>query len=307
MNKIALAILLLALGASPSSAIILFGHDNSTNITDPANGIPWKNVAKMEIGAGVTSGSGVYLGNQFLITANHVAVDRVVIDGHTFLVDTTFSSGGFVAGQRQVSSADLKILRLVSDPFDTISGLSTITLNASTSLDLNRASYLVGYGAGKGTESPSEGWAWDASTAGVQRWGTNTTENYTVNVGAHPNITVSLTTAFDAGPADEAALAINDSGSALFQFISGQWRLSGIGFAVEVAGSSFYNRTSGSIFGDERDHSFFARIAHYKTDIDAILAIPEPSTWALLTLSAGAGILAWRTRRRRPTPAQRGA
>jgi hypothetical protein len=79
-----------------------------------------------------------------------------------------------------------------------------------------------------------------------------------------------------AGP-DEAGMAQNDSGGALFQLIDGNWYLAGIATAVQGPGNSVFSSLGVSASGDI---NVFVRIAPYSEQIYA--AIPEPSTWALL-------------------------
>ncbi len=282
-------VLVTFVGLSQAHALILLNHtNNSATITsDPSTGVPWKNVAQVFDGANA-AGSGVYLGNQYLLTANHVTSSGTfVIEGQSFTVDTTFNNGGYTNGAMQIGTADLKVLRLSSDPELVVAGLVDINLNSNTNLDRNRNVTLIGYGQGRGTEIIDSGWTWGAGTE-AKRWGTNTT---LLNTASDGNTNFLVTEFNDNGIATEAAVTLNDSGSAMFYQNSGTWYLSGITVAVETgkSGSSQYDRSG------TPDRNFFARISSYQSDItNAIAVIPEPSTYALL----GLGLLSLFGRRR---------
>lgn len=82
----------------------------------------------------------------------------------------------------------------------------------------------------------------------------------------------------------EASATLYDSGSGLFQQISGQWYL--IGLTTEV------DQLNTTLFGNDQvatphgDASYFVRISTYDSQIMAL--IPEPSVAAMLAIAAAA-------------------
>ena len=135
---------------SPARAVILFGKGNATHIVDPGAGLPWANVVDFRNGSGTSYGSGVYLDNQFVLTAAHIdqsVGSQIKIEGQTFYVDTSFNTGGYVNSTQKVGTADLRLVRLTMDPAQTVSGLTTINLNSNIR-NLNRNSVFVGFGEG---------------------------------------------------------------------------------------------------------------------------------------------------------------
>lgn len=297
-----LAVVSLALPFGSAKALMTYGGTTTTNITDPGNGVPWQNVVEIEDSGTNTDGSGVYLGNQFVLTANHVGpVNQIVIGGTTFFVDTTFnasySGGSFSGGFSQIGNTDLKLVRLTQDPVTAgVTGLQTINLNTSTTRDVNSltTNYIVGYGESKGTAitgTGTGGWTWQAGTEGVERWGTNNiTGTYTATNGSW--ITNTLYTTFNStSGSDEAAVELDDSGGALFFKNGSTWYLSGITLYVSTNGASYYANAAGG----GPSQNFFGRIADYESQINTAIAVPEPGSMALLIL--GSGVLTVASRR----------
>jgi hypothetical protein len=258
---------------SESHAIILYGKDNSQNQADPGTGVPWANVGRVTDSEGnLNDPSVVYLGNRFVLTANHVdPKTHVTFDGSSIWAVEEGSA------QQVAPNVDLKIFRLVEDP-----GLPSLLLyeEALGVQDLSRNSVVVGWGRGRdpgvAVNSGTVPWGGDATTA--KRWGTNTTLGSLFLQPYQDGTYQSLRTQLSdrAGP-DEAGMAQNDSGGALFQLIDGNWYLAGIATAVQGPGNSVFSSLGISASGDI---NVFVRIAPYSEQIYA--AIPEPSTWALL-------------------------
>jgi hypothetical protein len=122
-----------------ASAIVFFSQGNDANLTNPGNGLPWDNVVQMRNESGPI-GTGVYLGNRYVLTAGHVGPLTSVKVG---LVDYLIDSSPAVA----IETADMKLVRLASDP-----GLREVRLNINSSADVG-ASHLVGYGVGRASSS----------------------------------------------------------------------------------------------------------------------------------------------------------
>ena len=284
------AIALLGLfAASRAWGLITIGDDPAI-LSAPANGAPWRYVAAL----GPGGGSAVYLGNGFLLTANHVSpFGPVYLDGALYQVDTSFGSGGV----QQVGNLDLKVLKIVGDP-----NLPPLELTTPADMDLGQPSTLIGWGVGKGTVVPNQGWYWgDASTA-VERWGSNDTDATLYQPqpadGDFPGD--HLTTHFDlAAGGTEAQLAILDSGSGLFQLHDGIWKLAGIGVGADHADTvpaALYDMDSATP-GNQPDASYCLRIESARSEILAIATVPEPALAA--SLMVGAGILVGWPRRAR--------
>ena len=257
-----------------ASAIVFFSQGNTANLANPGNGLPWDNVVQMRSGSGPI-GTGVYLGNRYVLTAGHVGPLTSVKVG---LVDYLIDSSPAVA----IETADMKLVRLASDP-----GLREVRLNINSSAD-GGAAHLVGYGVGRASSSllGSNPVTWGDSSTAIKRWGTNFVDLAigVKQVGGYTSDLLGTQFNSNAG-ADEAALTIYDSGSALFQKIGSEWYLVGIGAYVQNSGYSFANSVFNSI---ESDDNYFIRISSYATSVDVIggVSVPEPSSQSLFFVGA---------------------
>lgn len=288
-----------------ANALILWNKDNNANQSDPGTGVPWDSVGRVagtDLSLTSSTGSAIYLGNGFMLTANHVTLgmdQRVTFDGVTsFSVDMTFNGG--TGAQQVAAGVDLKVFKLTTNP-----SVSAVALDSTGGFSSNAT--LVGFGVGRGATSlETSPVAWGALETVAKRWGTNVPRALqTVSYSGYSySALVSIagnSTASPAGVGDnEAAITLIDSGSAMFQFISGTWYLIGVGTTVEQqAGSNTTTYARDSVSGVNRgDANFHASVATYRTDILAI--IPEPSTYGLLVM--GGSITAWRIRRRPIAP-----
>lgn len=282
-----LAALILVLGSFASQGMVFFNLDNSANQTDPGTGVPWDSVGKITTSdaSGVT-GSAVYLGAGFILTANHVTIgginSYVTFNGNsTYQIDLTYFSGNASA---QVAGVDMKVIKLTSAP--SVAAVNLLTTSSETTANAT----LIGWGVGRGsTPLGNSTVAWGNNTTSAKRWGLNAPTDI-VNVGTLLNPSFAVRTVAGGngvsynpdGVGDaEAALSVNDSGGGLFQNISGTWYLIGIAIGVQQQ-----NGGSTSTFGNDRvspspkgDDNYYQRISDYDTQIQAL--IPEPSAFFL--------------------------
>ena len=97
------------------------------------------------------------------------------------------------------------------------------------------------------------------------------------------------TTGSSAVTTHEYQLATGDSGGGMFIFENGEWKLAGINSGISQAGNSTNELSYGSI-------SVYTRVSSFQSYIDSITAVPEPSSFALAAIGAGALIYAGRRR-----------
>ena len=233
--------------------IVLWGGDLAANLKAPTNGAPWNRVAKV----GDPSGSGVYLGKRFVITANHVTgLGPIVLNGVTYDRDTTFPP-------TQIGSQDLKLIRIVGDP-----GISGVPLIGPRESEFARRCMVIGWGLGRGEAVPLQGWKWGSTR--VQRWGMNNTYPYVIQTPDGPR----MATSFDRGwGASEMSLANADSGCGLFIYLGGIWKLAGIGTDVDD-NAAYYDRNL-TRAGNQPTRSYYVRIRPNRAAILAIINAAE--------------------------------
>ena len=262
-----------------ASAIVFFSQGNDANLASPDNGLPWENVVQMRNESGPI-GTGVYLGNRYVLTAGHVGPLTSVKVG---FVDYLLDSSPAVA----IGTADMKLVRLASDP-----GLNGVRLNTNPSGDAGN-SYLVGYGVGRASSSllGSSPVTWGDSATAIKRWGTNLVDGAISGVQVGGYSSDLLRTQFNSNAGiNEAALTIYDSGSALFRLIGSEWDLVGLGAYVQNSG---YSLASTQFNSKDSDDSYFIRISSYSNAVNQIgaVAVPEPSS-RILFLCGGAFLVA---------------
>jgi hypothetical protein len=255
-------------------AIVFFSQGNGANLDNPAVGLPWDNVVQMQSPTGPI-GTGVYLGNRYVLTAGHVGPLTSVKVG---LVDYLIDSSPAVA----IGTADMKLVRLASDP-----GLGGVRLNSNPLGDGGEA-YLVGYGVGRAsTSSPgSSPVTWGDSSTAIKRWGTNLVDGAILGAEVAGYTSDLLRTEFNSNAGvNEAALTIYDSGSALFRQIGSEWYLVGLGAYVQNSG---YSLASAQFNSRESDDNYFIRISSYAGSGVMIggVSVPEPSSQSLLFVGA---------------------
>jgi len=249
-----------------ANAIVFFSQGNDANLDNPGVGLPWDNVVQMRNESGPI-GTGVYLGNRYVLTAGHVGPLTSVKVG---FVDYLLDSSPAVT----IGTADMKLVRLASDP-----GLNGVRLNTNPSGDAGN-SYLVGYGVGRASSSllGSSPVAWGDSTTAIKRWGTNLVDGAIAGVQVGGYTSDLLRTQFNSNAGiNEAALTIYDSGSALFRQIGSEWYLVGIGAYVQNDG---YSSASDESNPNDSSDNYFIRISSYSSAVNQIgaVAVPEPSS-----------------------------
>jgi len=240
---------LAVLAAAPAPAVLIASGDGTGNTTAPLLDPGWSHVG------GIGGLTGVYLGDGWVLTANHVGMN-------------TFSLGGILYPPVPGSSVrlehtpgvftDLLLFRIVADP-----GLAPLPIATSTPA-IAAPAILVGRGRNRGdpvTWSGKTGWAW--LTSGAKRWGTNAVSgrNYDVNLNGQPLRVLSFS--FDSGGSvDEAIASLGDSGGAAF--VNGE--LAGILVAVWTYA---FQPANTSLFGNG---TYAGDLAYYSAQIAAITA-----------------------------------
>ena len=264
-----------ALLCAPSArALIIYGTgptdvDNTRNTTAPASGAPWANVVQI----GTNNASGVYLGNGYVLTANHVGlVGSILINGISYTIDGSFTP-------LQISEApdyvDLKLFKIIGLP--PLPVVQSLPLNFSAT-DLNVNCTIIGWGLGKGTVITNQGWNWGDNTTRAERWGTNKTlssATAVTPVAGYSYIYEALETNFNRSlGADTSEISSGDSGSGLFQQFGGVWKLSGITTTVlqyQAGSLSLYDAyapfySNPPVFpqqADQSDAANFVRLSKY--------------------------------------------
>ena len=235
---------------------------NSENLpsSPPANGAPWDNVLNMN------GASGVYIGEGWMLSAEHVFDDNpnpfVVHNSTTYLADLTktyvLENPANFPGLGLTAASDVVLFRLQS----AILGLPTISLgSASSNLNIT----MIGFGGGKS-------------------WGTNNVQSGLTNLDWSENDFLAFSTDYDTATQSEGQGIVGDSGGGAFASQSGAWKLVGIMNAVNTDSNP--------------DLTYFANISTYSAEINNIILtqgnIPEPSS---LLLSSPALLLLLRRRR----------
>lgn len=251
------ALLLCAVLVRPSLGIIVINPDESECLATPSNGSPWNYVARLENKFGARA-TGVYIGNRYVLTANHVDADINVIhlNGTNYLKDETFKPVVF-------PGTDLRVMRLTQDP-----GLPPLPLMSPAESEFNKPCTMIGYGLGKGTEVPNQGWNWGEDPTRLKRWATNKTlTGYKTDPQSHISY---VQTAFDmaAGP-QTGQITGGDSGCGLFVQFNGVWKLVGIGADVDVDKMALYDKDVAAP-GNQADHSYFVAIRPFVAQLNRI-------------------------------------
>jgi len=283
--------------ALPAGAVLIETGDGTGNTSAPpaCPAMPVCDPGWDHVGVTANHNTVVYLRNRWVITANHVTPNSVILGGSTY--------GLLVGSEIRLDNGDgtypdLQIFGLTTDP-----GLPELPIR-SLAVSASDLVIMIGGGRDRGAatdsddpsiwqpppdppETPIPGWLWAATKS--KRWGVN---RITDLLDPDPLDTVSFFTTFDdptapAHVSDEAQAADGDSGGGAFVKQGNTWELAGILFAV----GTYDGHLNNSALRGEA--TIIADLTHYRQqilDLTASEPVPEPS--GLAGLFAGLALLA---------------
>ena len=255
---------LVMLAPEPAGGVIISSGDGTGNTTTPARDPGWGNVARRG------KVSAVYLGDGWMLTANHVGSGGVTLGGRRYPADLTVR---VQLRNPDCSYADLALFRLHPDaglPDRPPLEIARKTPRPGTHV------ILAGNGRNRGKSMdwtrPSgdvlRGWRWGAGQ--TLRWGTNLIDRVGSWVEVKRTRTRGLFMKFRP-PEDplatehESQVSTGDSGGALFADVDGEYVLAGILFSRETNGS---HPEKAALFGDR---TIAADLASYRDQIEATI------------------------------------
>ncbi len=269
--------------ATPAWAVVQANGDGSGHTTAPQSDPGWGNVGVLG------SASAVYLGNRWVLTANHVGTGSV-----------TFPSGSFLARNGTAVQlknpndmglsefTDLLMFRLIADP-----GLPELTIASQRPA---RGTSVTLIGAGRDRAVNQTGWRLQTSSTGTtwtetspaiadvlgyktldtktMRWGNNLVESSGDTISNTGDDVLALTTKFESGlfTQHEAQAVPGDSGGGVFNHsLLSPGQLVGIMVANQMLNNNQPANTA--VFGDL---TMFADLAAYQDQIAALMEISAP-------------------------------
>ncbi len=296
---------LMACGQSAEAVVTISGNTNNT----APSGQPFFN----NVGS-VGAASAVYLGDGWVLTANHVAGSlppTAKFGGVNYATQAgSFHRLGNPAQTPALSAqTDIVLFRLASPLALPSVNISTVTPSVGNAVTM--------IGNGRTQESAPTYWSrtvnpgtsddtWVETTSALAniagyettatqevRWGVNdvAATDFVANIGTieNPIDVVSFATQFNSGPGtyvEEGQAVTGDSGGGVFSLNGTSWELSGMMYAV---GTHEKQPNNTAVVGNA---TYIADLSAYRSQILTI--IPEPST-AVLAL---AGMLVLARRRR---------
>ena len=264
---------------APTDAVLIEDGDGSGNTSNPSF-FGWQYVGE------VNGLSGTYLGDGWVITANHVGPGDFTLDGTPY----PWIQGSEVRLRTNGSTlSDLVMFAVWPHP-----PLAPLTIRTSPP-PIGELLVMIGCGRDRGADTT---WAslsgWDWAPTSSKRWGTNFVEELTTGLILG---TVSFYTSFDPHPVfPEAQATAGDSGGAVFTLGATSTELAGIIYAV---GPTPGQPPNTALF---TNLTFIARLDFYLDEINDVIAMPEPTR----ALPWGIGLLALLARRRRRSRAVTG-
>jgi hypothetical protein len=298
LAAVGLAIVLGCFGAMASAVVIdSTNPDYSPVRAAPADDPGWNRVGKVSAGPG----SGVYLGQGWVLTAAHVGDGDFTVDGQTYLAKA--------GTKQQLKNVDNSLTDLIVYELQTSPTLGDVRISSSRP-DANSGVTMIGYGL----EQQPEMVFWDANWATLpssdgashygyslggdwtKQWGENVLLSGTGLVDSGSGNVSSFATRFwDTGENSTYAQAVpGDSGGAVFYKNGTLWELAGIMHAT--SGYTGQNKWATVAYGQ---YTFSADLSVYRDQIVTITAVPEPGTVGLAVAAAATGILGRGRRRRR--------
>jgi hypothetical protein len=270
--------LLLGVVPSPVLAVVVTTPFDAPTLVAPGNDPGWNNVARM------SGASAVYLGNRWMITANHVSDAPVRFsDGRTFNI---VPASDFVLSTPNSPSnvgADLRMFRLTADPGLPALSIAESSPTGGTQVTMigasrDRAPDLVGWSVNslsQWTQGPlplDNDYGYLLLDSSHMRWGMNQ-----VMAGAPTYLssinTFVFSTRYDRiGIPFEAQAALGDSGGGVFELVGGAWKLAGLMNTVEGPVANQPNLTVA--FGDQT-HS--ADLSVYRSQIMGLVNSADPA------------------------------
>jgi hypothetical protein len=250
-----------------SSALILDSGDGRGNLAPPEDDPGWAYVGKRLDGPSV-----IYLGDDWVLTANHVGAG-VVSFGGVFYDPIPRST--FQLRNADGSLADLLIFKIINGP-----RLRPLPITRRSPMRGEEV-MLIGAGLARGSaltlnlpdRGLVDGWHWESDSR--KRWGTNIVAQRPLQISHTDGSTLSIVTLFDRiedpiGTRNEAQAASGDSGGALFVHADPfepdlGWVLAGVMFTV----SSFPGQPSKTSFYGDATYS--ADLSYYRRQIIAAM------------------------------------
>jgi hypothetical protein len=271
--------LLVCLSAEPAAGVVVSAlHPDATALA-PGDDPGWNNVARRG------NATAVYLGNRWVLTANHVGEGSIRLnDGRAFGMVPGSGVQLNNSGVGAFGSPDLRMFRLVEDP-----GLPTLSI-ASTRPGQGTGVTMIG--AGRDRLDGIVGWnvsgagsnlVWTIAppplantfgylldTTSAMRWGTNTVSSGQILIN---NNTVGFNTRFDRVDTPfEAQAVTGDSGGGVFVFVDGAWNLAGIMLTQQTSTNQPANSV---VFNSNQTQS--ASLASYRSQIVDLLTRADPA------------------------------
>lgn len=285
--------------ALPARAVVV--HDRGTTGTPSSHTVRpipdpgWDNVGWGSNGlVPASAGSAVYLGNGWVLTANHTVGSREITLGDTFASGNLFQWDNVTPPVRlknpNNTNSDLIMYHVAGNP-----GLPVLKI-ASTAPAVNDSLIFIATGVERdngfnqyprgSSSSADDYFGYDWSSNRIKAWGTNAVEDDPDgNAGVaflravSGSNTWGFMTIFD-DFTGEAHTADKDSGGAVFIDVTGNgdWRLGGIISAVFMfQDQPGLGLNDAALIGNA---TFVADLSVYYDQIAAL--IPEPTTAAML-------------------------
>jgi hypothetical protein len=242
--------MIVLMSAYPAWGTIVGGLDGTQNTSSPPDFLYWNNIGYVPFGASDVGGSGIYLGNGWVLTAAHVQGGSN--GGYTFVIPKLNNGADAVFTPQFASQvglhlpstgagSDLTLFRLQDDPL--LQTLPQIQFGVTPQVGSNVTVIGSGYNRQPGlhywhlanpskpdtttwtdvTGLPSQntaqrtGYVYATQPNFAKRWGTNTTVAVPGNGPTFVfNNTELFATSFDPGNDNEAQLAPGDSGGGVF-------------------------------------------------------------------------------------------
>jgi len=250
-------------------AYAIVDANSQSNTSPPPDGSPWANVGTLN------GGSGVYLGNGWVLTAAHIGIGTFHVAQADFPSDGTY----YRLTNSDGSLTDMDLFHLSIKPNLPTLPLASSAPPASTQID------MIGYGRIAGSAQTNfgsfTGFYW--SPTEMKSWGHNLVKSggvTTINAG-YGNVTAFATDFTQPGSSgattDEGQAASGDSGGAAFESSGSTWLLAGMLDAISTYETQPANT---AVYGNA---TYSANIATYRNQLLALMGLSAQPTLSIAT------------------------